>query len=302
MRSSDTTVIVVGYNHARFFVECLDSIREQSLAPQAVLVADDASTDDTRTVVQTYGERFDGFLEFYPNAHNRGLTPTLNAMLEHVRTEFVTYIAADDLMLPGRLERQIELMRRTGAELSYTDAVVIDDESNVLFETSRIEYPWPPDFNRPESLLERLFEANWIPAASIMMRTDALRSLGGYDERIFFEDYELLTRAAAGGWSFEALEEPAVAVRRLGTSLGAVGFVSTSPRFILAHDAALRNFPITEDGLGRRVASARWELAKRAANTDMSTSQKLELMHSARRGAGSVPAYLYHLARTAIGR
>ncbi len=295
--TSDTTVIVIGYNHARFFTECLDSIRSQSLSPDVVLVADDASTDDSRDVVEAYAQRHPGFLEFHPNPRNRGLTPTLNAMLERVRTKYVTYIAADDFMLPERLERQVELMEMTGAELSYSDAVVIDEMSKVLFETSRVEFPWPEGFDRAERLLECLFEANWIPAASIMMRTEALRTLGGYDDEIFFADYELLTRAASHGWAFVALADPFVAVRRLETSLGALGFSGDSPRYILALERALRNFPQDGKALARRVAVKRWELAKRAARTSLPIRIKLSILASARKGAASPLTYLYHLVR-----
>lgn len=297
MERSDLTVIVVGYNHAPYVIECIESIRKQSVAPDAVIVVDDASTDASREVIEAYARKHENLFEFYPNSRNLGLTPTLNAALTKVTTTYVTYIAADDVMLQGRIEEQISVMRSTHAELSYSDATVIDAGSGQLFESSRVEFPWPEEPSRSHSVLEQLFEANWIPAASIVMRTDSLRQLGGYDASIFFEDFELLTRAAAAGWRFAYLDRPLVAVRRLDTSLGAIGFAGQSPRFIVAMDAALRNYPQDGTHLAKKVMAKRWELAKRASRTAMPFGNKLSMMLAARSGARSSATFVYHLAR-----
>lgn len=300
MMKSDLTVIVVGFNHARYIVECLDSIRTQSLAADAVLVMDDASKDDSRSVVAEYATMHPGFLQFFASETNKGLTKTLNEALGRVESKYVTYIAADDRMLPERIKIQIELMQRTSAQLTYSDAMVIDANSAPVHETSRVEFPWPDEPARSDQVLASLFAANWIPAASIMMQTEALRLLGGYNDRIFFEDFELLTRAAAVGWVFAYDERALVAVRRLETSLGAVGFAEKSPRFILAMEAALRNYPIDASELSRQVLAKRWELAKRAIGTELPRRTRIEMIVSARGGAGSSGAFLFHLARATL--
>jgi len=298
--TSELTVIVVGFNHAKYFAECLESIRTQSLSADAVLVMDDASRDDSRSIVAEYSKAHPNFLRFFPSESNKGLTKTLNDALSHVNTKYVTYIAADDCMLPGRIEAQVELMRVSSAQLTYCDAVVIDAESNRVHDTSRLEFPWPDEPERSVHVLASLFAANWIPAASIMMQTEELRRLGGYNDRIFFEDFELLTRAAAAGWHFAYDERALVAVRRLDTSLGAVGFAGKSPRFILAMEAALRNFPIEPSELSRRVLAKRWELAKRTISTELPRRTRIEMTVSARGGAGSHRAFLYHLVRAIV--
>lgn len=298
--NSRITVIVIGYNHADFIVECLESIRGQSRQADAVLVFDDASPDTTDRVVRTYLAAHPGFAEYQRNVENQGLNRTLNQALALVATELVTYISADDFMLPDRLAKQAALMDSTGAYLSYSDAVVVDSDSMVVHETSRIEFPWPDEPRRSQAVLECLFEGNWIPAASIMMRTEALRDIGGYHDRIFFEDFELLTRAAARGWTFVHVDEPLVAVRRLETSLGARSFDGNSSRFLVALDVALRNYPRDGGELAGRVTTARWEIAKRASRTDLPIRESLALLWRARAGASSPLAVLKHVAAAIV--
>lgn len=296
--TGSVTVIVIGYNHDRYIGDCLDSVRTQTASPDRVLVADDASTDDSREIVDAYLAKYPGWAEFFPNPQNRGLTPTLNRMLAMVDTEFVTYISADDLMLPTRLERHASLMTETGATLAYSDAIVIGADSHEIHPSSKIEFPWPDEPGRSEATAENLLAANWIPAASMFLRTEELRRAGGYADAIFFEDFELLVRLACQGARFAYIDEPLVAVRRLDTSLGATGFDRDNPRYLIAMDAALRHYRHAASAPARRALAIRWELAKRARRSDVPLRTRLEMLYASRDGAGSPFAFAYHLARS----
>lgn len=293
------TVVVVGYNHARFVTECLDSIRGQTVAPAQVLVADDASPDDSDSVIYAYLDRHPGFAEYLPNPVNRGLTRTLNSLLRKVRTEYVTYIAADDFMLPHRIERHLALMAGGDLALGYSDALVVDENSDLLFDSSKVEFPWPDEPARSEDTMGQLLFRNWIPAASFFIRTDVLVRSGGYCESLFYEDYELLVRLARD-FRFGYVEEPLVAVRRVSTSLGSVGFRAENPQFIHAVDRALRHYTGVRPDLEREALARRWELAKRAAPAGMGTRESIRMLLDSRRGASSMPAVAFHLARACL--
>ncbi|GAB3053617.1 hypothetical protein GCM10027053_12670 [Intrasporangium mesophilum] len=296
MEPGTVTVIVVGYNHARYVRECLDSIRAQTVPPDRVLVADDASHDDSVEVISGYLSEHPGFAAFYPAVENIGLTKTLNAMLAMVETEFVTYIAADDLMRPDRIAKHLAAM--CGADLAYSDAEVIDHEGRRTYASSKVEFPWPDEPARSERILECLLDANWIPAASIFLRTAVLVAAGKYADHLFYEDFELLARLASLGCRFTYVDEPLVTVRRLETSLGAVGFDGVSPRFLVAMDAALRHYHRAPGQVARRALETRWALAKRASGTDLSLASRLAMLWAARGGARSRAAFLAHLGWT----
>lgn len=293
------TVIVVAYAHEQYVLECLESIEAQTEAPQRILVADDCSPDGTAAVIERFCAEHPR-AEFHPNASNLGLNRTLNRMLARVDTPYVTYISADDTMLPHRIATHRALLdANPDAVLAYSDAIVIDGESRATGARSSDEFPWPTDEARRSRPFSALLETNWMPAASLFLRTAALRAAGGYCEEIFFEDFELLVRLSRDH-AFVWTEEPLVAVRRLETSLGAMGFASSSPRFIVSLDTALRHYEGTGGHEEAVARSRRWELAKRAIGTDMPRREALRLLRDARRGASSPLARARHGARWAL--
>ena len=294
--TADVTVLVVAYRHEPYVEACLESIRTQTMHPARVVIADDCSPDGTARAVEDYLARHPGFAEFRPNPENRGLNPTLNAHLADVETELFTYISADDTMLPHRLERHLELLgRNPQAVLAYSDARVIDAAGALLHDSSRLEFPWPEGPDARSRPFAELLHRNWMPAASLILRTQALKDAGGYREDLFYEDFELLVRLSKDhpfAWTEEAL----VSVRRLDSSLGATGFAAENPRFIEALDAALRHYEGASADLAREALSKRWELAKRSVRSEMSSRGSLSLLRGARGGASGLPAQAKQLA------
>ncbi|MDO5618394.1 glycosyltransferase family 2 protein [Kocuria sp.] len=301
-----TTVLVVGYNHQAYIGETLKSISQQTLPAAAVLITDDASPGQSETarVVYEYLAKAPKTWQWLPQQKNKGLNATLNSLLDMVDTEFVTYIAADDTMLDHRIEVHTNLLQNSSPTvgLAYSDAQVINELSEVIAETSRTEFPWPDEPQRTEETLRCLVKANWIPAASLFMRTSTLRAVGGYAEDLFYEDFELLLRMAKDH-PFVYADEPLVQVRRLATSLGAQGFVSDSPRFLRASYVALGHAISPADPRLRAQAQAlRWNLAKRAVTSNMPRREALAMLWNARSGAKTPLHAHWHLIQGLIKR
>lgn len=300
---ADVTVLVVAYRHAAHVAECLGSIAAQSPRPTRVIIADDCSPDDTASEIRRYlrdHPEFGEYAEFHPNRSNIGLNPTLNKHLAMADTTYFTYISADDIMLPQRIERHVEMLEGVpDAALAYSDAIVIDHESNLLDDSSQHEFPWPEDHETRSEPFAELLERNWMPAASLFLRTEILKDEGGYREDLFYEDFELLVRLSKR-YPFAWTEEALVGVRRLETSLGAIGFSSTNPAFLTALDAALRHYEESPPPLREKAAGIRWELAKRASRSAMPPRASLMLLCHARAGASSVPAFLRHVSSWAL--
>lgn len=284
-QDGQVTVLVVTYNQAEFVEECLDSILQQTTRPNRILVADDLSTDATRSTIESYLARNPGTVEFKPNDNNLGLNRTLNLLLSEVETEFVTYIAGDDYMMPTRIERQVAAMRGTSHALSYCDASVVNEDSELIHASSKIEFPWPSEPARSQETFALLLDTNWIPAASFFLRTDLLRQAGGYNESVYFEDLELLVRLSALGHSFCYVDEPLVAVRRVRTSLGTRTFKQDNPDFLRAMYTTLQHYETARPDLARRALSKRWAIAKRLDASVNSTRESRDLMRQASAGA-----------------
>lgn len=233
--SPAVTVVVVSYNHARFIQAALDSIKGQTLAASRVIVVDDASSDDTVEVARRWIEANGGPFELIAHPHNTGLCRGLNEALSLIDTPLYTYMSADDLMVPHRLESQVERWVEDGSSAVgvYSNARRIDADGVELLPDYRTLHEWPPSADLEGDIHTQLLRQCWLPAASVLVMTAAVREVGGYDERWFFEDYDLWLRLAAVG-RFLVVDEPLVEFRELDSSLGHVRFSDTDLGFLEA--------------------------------------------------------------------
>jgi glycosyltransferase involved in cell wall biosynthesis len=84
-------------NGARFIRDALDSAIAQDYPQLEILVSDNASTDETRAIVQDYAQR-DPRIRYWRNPTNIGLVPNFGRVLAEARGEYFTWLACDDIL------------------------------------------------------------------------------------------------------------------------------------------------------------------------------------------------------------
>jgi glycosyltransferase involved in cell wall biosynthesis len=98
MSDHSIAVIIPCFNQSSFVAAAIESALLQSRPPDAVIVINDGSTDQAGEVLAT----MDGITVLTQD--NRGLSAARNAGLEHCDCDYVTFLDADDLLLPGALQ------------------------------------------------------------------------------------------------------------------------------------------------------------------------------------------------------
>ena len=106
------TVLITAYNYGQFVEQAIDSVLEQDFPHDQVqiVVVDDGSTDDTRERIAKYASRVEYF--YKPNG---GQASTLNFGIDKSRGEIIALLDADDLFLPGKLEKIADAFQRDPA-------------------------------------------------------------------------------------------------------------------------------------------------------------------------------------------
>lgn len=207
------TVVVACFNHACYVEQALRSVFAQNYSNLRVIVTDDASSDDSQEVIdRVLGTRGWTAQRIF-HEHNRGICATFNEALAMVETPFVAFLAADDWCEPTRIARQVSAMEaRPAAALSYGPVTVVSSTGGRLGRSDELWYSgdWPG--TRAEIPSRSLLVENWIPAPSVLCRTAALRSVGGYDETLPYEDWDMWLRLAAEH-EFVHVPEPLVNYR-----------------------------------------------------------------------------------------
>lgn len=184
------TVVVPNFNKSDHLPKCIESIEGQTLKPDAVIIVDDGSTDDSK-------ETIDRLTKHYPDvrAHykpgNTGVSHTRNIGLSLVDTEYVTFIDADDHYCnKNKLALEMDLQKEKGGDIiAYSVTSFVTPEGRHI--TKKKDRSYYLNGNVYDDLL---ITRKWDSVMrDYVIRTETLRAAGGYNEnRSLFEDYELL--------------------------------------------------------------------------------------------------------------
>lgn len=116
------SVVVSSFNYQRFLGEAIDSALAQTGPALEVIVVDDGSTDDSRAVIEGYGDRVHAL--FKPNG---GQGSALNAGFARSRGEAVLFLDSDDVLLPGAAARAAEVLAEPGVAKLHWPAAEVDE-------------------------------------------------------------------------------------------------------------------------------------------------------------------------------
>lgn len=103
------SILINNYNYARFLRVAIDSALEQRYRSVEVLVVDDGSTDNSREVILSYGDRITPIFK-----QNGGQASAFNAGVAASRGEILCFLDADDLFYPDKVDRIVEMFREHG--------------------------------------------------------------------------------------------------------------------------------------------------------------------------------------------
>jgi glycosyltransferase involved in cell wall biosynthesis len=207
------SVVIAAYNAEAFLADCLSSVLAQSHCPAEVIVVDDGSKDGTGNVARSFGDRVT-----YLCQQNAGPAAARNRGILAARNEWIAFIDSDDMWKPWRLERELKLARKTGADVVCADAEFLSYETGASWLTSiglkqKLEVIAEdgilPD---PASLLLKF--GCFVTTSTLLVRRPCLLDAGLFDETFRVgEDFELFFRLALQ-YRF-AIELSPLAVRRI---------------------------------------------------------------------------------------
>ena len=189
------TAFVGCYNHSRFVEQCLDSVKHQTYPNLQVIIFDDCSKDNSVAVIDTWLKRHRLDWQFIPHTRNIGICASLNEVLRLARGNYISMVAADDVWLPDKTSRQVEMMEQMPGDVGvlYSDAFQVNENGEALpqmFVEAHRKFVVPPE----GFLFDVLLEGNFIPAMTTLIRRECFNQVGTYDEDLCFEDWDMWMR------------------------------------------------------------------------------------------------------------
>jgi glycosyltransferase involved in cell wall biosynthesis len=155
-----------------------------------VVVVDDGSTDRTAEELRA---GLDRRVRVLRHESPRGVARARNAGIATARAAWVAFLDDDDLWAPEKLRVQLAAAEKSAASFAYAGAAAVTEDRSWLYSRA----PLDPDA-LPSALLER--NVLWGGCSNVVVRTDVVRALGGFDERLFqLADWDLWIRLSHAG-------------------------------------------------------------------------------------------------------
>jgi glycosyltransferase involved in cell wall biosynthesis len=198
------SVLLPCYNAAEFLPACITSLENQSLQELEVIAVDDGSGDQTIDLLQQWSARDTRVNLFTPG--RIGLTPALQLASCVARGRFLARMDADDSAHPERLLRQLNWLTNQqniaacGTQVQYFPAEHVR-------AGARAYQDWLNSLTTPDELARNIFVECPIAHPALMVRTDIFHAVGGYQERDWPEDYDLILRIWSAGYELSNVPE-----------------------------------------------------------------------------------------------
>ena len=197
------SVVIPVFNGEKTIRETIESVLNQTLTDFELVVINDGSQDGTLDIVERIPDsRIQVFS--YPNA---GQSTSRNRGIEIAKGDYISFIDADDLWTPDKLEAQLQALQanpKAGVAYSWTDWI---DESSQLLGKGSYNTEQGAVFTK---LLLNDFVAN---GSNVLIRRQALTEVGGFDPSVTpAEDWDLWLRLAAR-YEFVAVRSPQILYR-----------------------------------------------------------------------------------------
>jgi glycosyltransferase involved in cell wall biosynthesis len=221
------TVVIPVFNRPAAVRRAIASVLAQTCRDLEIIVVDDGSTDASAAAVAAIA---DPRIRLIRHERNRGGSAARNTGIKAGTAPYVAFLDSDDEWLPTKVERQLEVFRRSGERLGlvYTGVERVFDDGSVCREIPRGE----------ANFTLALLKATAIVETSLgMVRRSALEATGGFDESLpSCQDLDLWLRLAE---RFSADVVPEVLVRvSKGNDSGRIS--ANVPRTVQGRDLFFR--------------------------------------------------------------
>ncbi|SHL02242.1 glycosyltransferase family 2 protein [Chryseobacterium polytrichastri] len=182
------SIVVCSYNQGKYIKECLDSVKAQTYPNIQLIVADDASPDNSVQVFENWLSENNYPATTHFHQKNTGLATVLNECIELIEGKYVKVIAADDFLHPEAIEKCVAELEKSGKDygMVFTDTYGIDENSNSIPDIA--DYNSLGNINK-DDFRKLLIKGNRVAALTVLMTKEALIKTGEYKSDYLVEDY-----------------------------------------------------------------------------------------------------------------
>ncbi len=191
------SVIIPVYNRAQALGTAIASVRAQTCQDFEIVVVDDGSKDDPRTIAQAFN---DPRIRFF-HQDNQGGGAARNTALDKAQGRFIAPLDSDDVFLPEHLARMKALLEGTTNLVGYARMQVDRGEERVFLKPPRALQPGE------EMASYLLCDRGFVPTITIAVEREMARRIRYHTRLIAAEDTDFAIRLSLAGCRFAMVED-----------------------------------------------------------------------------------------------
>lgn len=196
------SVIIPCYNYAHYLAECFRSLQQQSYSNWECLLVDNASTDNTKQVVEEFAKQDTRIKYLYQPI--KGPSASRNLGIKEAKGDYIQFLDSDDLFKYNKFQKAIALFEKhPDVDIVYSGARYFKDGNlNDLYFSMAANRNNDRDWmcyaeGGKAQLLPELLKENIMVISSPVIKKSALDAIGYFDESLAYnEDWELWLRFA----------------------------------------------------------------------------------------------------------
>jgi hypothetical protein len=204
------TIVTPSLNQGPFIKPTIESVLSQDYPHVEYLVMDGGSTDETLSILKSYGDRV-----HWVSEPDRGQSHALNKGFQRAKGEILGWINSDDVLLPGAVSKAVEAFAKDpGLGMVYGEGFILEQDGSV-----RCRFP----YSEPFDLWRLICYWDSILQQSVYMRKTALEAIGWIDESIHWGmDWDVFIRMAKN-FPVQRIEAEMGAIRDYSDTKAATG-------------------------------------------------------------------------------
>lgn len=192
------SIICLCYNHEQFVEEAILSALNQHYPKVEVIVVDDASTDNSRPVIDSICQNHSKVKKLYLD-ENVGNTKAFNMGYQLATGDYIIDFATDDVLMPDRLTKGLETFQQCGDnyDVNFCNAEEIDEKGQFIKHFYELNSNGNAKVKPQEgNLYQALIEKHFICSPTMLVSRKVFDDLKGYDETLAYEDFDFWLRSS----------------------------------------------------------------------------------------------------------
>lgn len=289
----------MSHNQVKYLEQSVQSALNQSYPNIEIIGVDDHSTDGTDELWCQLSARYPKIIYLSRIAH-QGYCKTFNRGFTRARGKYIIDLSGDDILLPARVALGVACLEEASDDygVHFSDANYIDERSNLISghykrNHKRILRTPVPQGEIYHELLQRYF----ICTPSMMIKKEVLDTLNGYDESLYYEDFDFWIRSSRN-YKYTFTDQILVEKRVLHNSMAKGQYRRESSMLQSTYSVCEKALGLNRSDQDHQALAKRigYELRQSILLNEYGVAnQYLELMHQ----LPSIPWY-YQLARKLV--